>query len=250
MKKTLSTFGISFLIVALSVSLAHAQTGGDIQYTPLEPGVITSPVADGTQVDFSSLIVTIFRLLFSLGALLAVGMITFFGIQYMVSDVARVKMVSTERLWAAALGLGILAGSYLILNMINPNLLKFNFDLDLNRPAQTTSSSQNTSGGSTLGGSNGGVSSSGENSSGGNSTGTSGGGSSSSGSSQQIIPNCGGFEAGGHISFYPKYPDPILAAQNAACAKACEDMNGKLVEVGRHPNPDPTLYSITYQCKL
>jgi hypothetical protein len=167
-------------------------------------------------------------------------MITFFGIQYMVSDIAKVKMVSTERLWAAALGLGILAGSYLILNTINPDLLQFKFDLNFNRAVQN-SSTQNVSGNTTYTGSNSSLYSSG---------GSSGTGLSSSGSDEKTIPGCGNFTAGGHLSFYPKSQDAALAEENAKCAKLCQDLHGALVEVGRHEDSNPELYSITYQCQL
>ena len=118
-----------FLLVAvcmMGASVAYAQNPGDLPYTPLEPGVITVPA--GSQ-GFSAIVESLFKILFSLGALLAVGMITFGGIQYMMTDVPGVKKASMERLWAAVIGLSILAGSYLILNTINPELLKFRFDL-------------------------------------------------------------------------------------------------------------------------
>lgn len=101
-------------------------SGGKCTYIPLEPGIIPAMQSN----DFTGIITTIFRILFSLGGLFAVGMITLAGIQYMVSDVPQIKKVATERLWAAVMGLAILAGSYLILNTINPQLLQFKFSLN------------------------------------------------------------------------------------------------------------------------
>jgi hypothetical protein len=52
-------------------------------------------------------------------------MLTVAGIEYMVSDVPNVKLGAKDRASAAILGLLILAGSVLILQTINPNIVKF-----------------------------------------------------------------------------------------------------------------------------
>jgi len=95
---------------------------GNVTYSPLEPipGVTTDAIAD-----FPSMIKAVFRIAFSIGSLLAVAMLVIGGIEYMVSDVVTLKAEGIRRARAAMWGMLLLAGSWLILNTINPNLLDF-----------------------------------------------------------------------------------------------------------------------------
>lgn len=99
---------------------------GVCTYTPLEP--VSGFEQTGAQ-DFGSFLKSIFRILFSISALIAVGMLTVGGIEYMVSEVAHRKNEGLRRAQAAIYGILILAGSWLILNTINPRLLEFNFNV-------------------------------------------------------------------------------------------------------------------------
>jgi hypothetical protein len=96
---------------------------GQLGYCPLEP---IKGYTDSL-VDFPTFINGLFRILFTLGALVAVARMVIGGIMYMVSEVVETK--SRARVWmtSSLWGLAIIAGSYLILHEINPKLLDLNF---------------------------------------------------------------------------------------------------------------------------
>lgn len=114
---------VALLITSGFFTTAHAQ--GDLTYTPLEP--IAGLTQGNTNVSVPELLNAVFKILFSLGALLAVFMLVLGGISYMASSIPGVKKMGLDRARAALFGLLILAGSYLILNTINPELVKLTF---------------------------------------------------------------------------------------------------------------------------
>ena len=167
MKKhfTILTLGLACMLF-MGPALAHAQTtgspglkcdaSGQCTYVPLEP----IPGANQTGMgDFASFLSSLFKVLLSLGALIAVATLVFGGIMYMTNEAAGQKEMGKERMKAAIYGLLLLAGSWLILYTINPNLL--NFSLTIGQPntaTQTTttntpaaSSAQNYSASSAVG---------------------------------------------------------------------------------------------------
>lgn len=111
-----------------TISTGPASTGfckeGTCTYTPLEP----LPVPGGAQAgtDFGAFLSAMFRMLITFGGLFAVVMITVAGIGYMLSESAVDIDKAKGRAKAALWGLLLLMGSWLILNTINPDLLKFN----------------------------------------------------------------------------------------------------------------------------
>lgn len=115
------------------------QTSGNITYTPLEPFTDCDAGAGG-YASFPYYLSTIFKILISFGTLSAVVMLVWGGITYIVSDAVDMKGNAKKRIQAALLGLALLAGSYLILNTINPDLLKFN----LNFSSLSTGARQDT----------------------------------------------------------------------------------------------------------
>ncbi|TSC69138.1 MAG: Uncharacterized protein G01um101456_337 [Parcubacteria group bacterium Gr01-1014_56] len=129
---------VSGLLVAHSVYAADPKCGdpGVLCYTPLEP--ITGFTSGMANVDLPTFLEGLFRILFSLGALLAVVMLVIGGIEYMVSEIPGVKNQGLKRAQAALWGMAILAGSYLILNTINPDLLKLDFTVRNNQTTQDT----------------------------------------------------------------------------------------------------------------
>lgn len=106
--------------------------GGVCTYTPLEP--LPGAAAGQTGTDFGAFMSGVFRVLITFGGLFAVVMLTVAGIGYMLSesrlDIDKAKTRARAALW----GLVLLIGSWLILNTINPNILRF----DLLRGAITT----------------------------------------------------------------------------------------------------------------
>ncbi len=104
-----------------------AQRGsGNLTYVPLEP---LPGVPQGGDANFADLITGFFKLLVNLGAFIAVTMLVIGGITYMVSASTVTKFVAKEKIKAAFWGMAILAGAWLILNTINPQLLMFNKEL-------------------------------------------------------------------------------------------------------------------------
>lgn len=103
----------------------------NLGYTPLEPIPGLSPtngVWDLTSpAGFAAFINALFTILISAGALIAVLMLTLGGVQYMTSSSVGNKTAGLDRAKAALWGILLIAGIWLILNTINPQLLNFNF---------------------------------------------------------------------------------------------------------------------------
>lgn len=112
----------------------------NLTYVPLEPLV---GVNQSGQAPFGELIGGFFRILINVGAFLAVVMFVVGGIIYMVSDSTFKKLKGKDTVKAALIGLGILAGAWLILNTINPQLITF--DKDFLQPAYSVTVTEKTS---------------------------------------------------------------------------------------------------------
>ncbi|MDZ4226025.1 MAG: pilin [Patescibacteria group bacterium] len=114
---------------------------GQLCYTPLEPFPGELGQAQSGTGNFKDLIEGFFKLLINVGAFIAVTVLVIGGITYMVSEATVTKFVAKEKIKAAFWGLAILAGAWLILNTINPQLLIFNKNLvgpASNTPTQGT----------------------------------------------------------------------------------------------------------------
>ena len=121
MKKTIVK-GCLLLFVAGAPLLLGAQP---LEYIPLEP---LPGVDQSGQADFGDLISGFFRILINLGAFVAVTVLVIGGITYMVSEKSFSKLIAKERIKAALWGLAILAGAWLLLYTINPQLLTLTLD--------------------------------------------------------------------------------------------------------------------------
>ena len=142
MKKGLQwvLIGSALVLSFAGPALAQAQepgfkcdsNGANCTYVPLEP---IPGLEQSGNTDLGTFLTSLFKILFSLSALVAVGMLTIGGIEYMVSEVPGVKAHALERAKAAIYGILILAGSWLLLNTINPQLLKF--DLNFGQTGNT-----------------------------------------------------------------------------------------------------------------
>lgn len=112
--------------------------GGQCTYTPLEP-LPGAPQLFGDTDSFKKLLDAVFRMLIAAGALFAVVMITTNGVRYMLSDVVTDKGLAKKRIETSLWGLLLLITAWLILFTINPNLLKFNLNLQtVTLPQQNT----------------------------------------------------------------------------------------------------------------
>lgn len=92
---------------------------GSLVYTPLEPlpGQVANP-------NFCNLITLLFKYLIYIGGMVAVLFLVLGGISYMVSDVVDKRARARERIQAAVWGLLLLLSTWIILNTINPELVK------------------------------------------------------------------------------------------------------------------------------
>jgi hypothetical protein len=93
----------------------------NLSYTSLEP--LSSSQSSGS-TDFCQTLNFIFKALIYLGGMLAVLFLVLGGITYMVSEVVDKRSAARERIKAALWGLAILLASYIILNTVNPQLVK------------------------------------------------------------------------------------------------------------------------------
>jgi hypothetical protein len=105
-----------------------ALTGGNLCYTPLEPipGITTTDLTNPNSLP--AIVNAIFKILITVGALMAVLTLTIGGIQYMVSGSAATKSGGIKRAKAALWAIVLIAASWLILNTINPTLLNFSLN--------------------------------------------------------------------------------------------------------------------------
>lgn len=112
-------------------------TGGSCTYVPLEPlpgfsncygpNCATIGKTDGS---FANLIGSSFKLLIGGGAVIAVVMIVLGALTYMFSDIVGNKKKALDRIRGAMWAIVLLVSSYLILVTINPDLVKFNLNLN------------------------------------------------------------------------------------------------------------------------
>lgn len=97
---------------------------GNLGYVPLEPiGFDLSGIQNTNQNAFGEWLSFLLKIAISVGGLVAVVMLVFGGVVYMVSEVVDKKHEALERIQASFLGLFILIASWLILNTINPQLV-------------------------------------------------------------------------------------------------------------------------------
>jgi hypothetical protein len=100
----------------------------NLGYTPLEPipgFTVGTNLADPNNLP--GLINLIFKILITVGALIAVLSLTIGGIQYMVSEVVQRKASALNRVRSSLWAILLIASVWLILNTVNPDLLKFTF---------------------------------------------------------------------------------------------------------------------------
>ncbi len=73
--------------------------------------------------DMPTFLGDLFPTLVKVIAAVAVLTIAYWGIRYMLSNVAGTKGVSKDRIWSTLLGLLLALSAYLILNVINPDII-------------------------------------------------------------------------------------------------------------------------------
>ena len=93
------------------------------EYCLLEPIVVNGTSQD--RVNIASYLGEMFKIGIGLAGIFAVFMIVWGGFEYVSTDAIAGKSAGKEKIEGALWGLGLALGSYLILNTINPELLKF-----------------------------------------------------------------------------------------------------------------------------
>lgn len=93
-------------------------------YVPLEPLPGTTP-GDAAYGSLSLYLNLVFKILISIGAMVAIITLVLGGITYMVSEIVDKKSEAKRRIQAAILGLLLLLTCWLILYEINPKLTQF-----------------------------------------------------------------------------------------------------------------------------
>lgn len=138
-------FILFVLLMPFGALAAVEQAPGQITYVPLEPLPCPNGACDQSGTNFPSFVSTVFKVLIGFGGLFAVVMIVIAGIGYMLSESALDISKAKSRAQAALWGLLLLAGSWLILNTINPKLLEFNLTSvsNLNKSSGTTNNTGN-----------------------------------------------------------------------------------------------------------
>lgn len=122
---------LSFAVISLIVGtfVAHAQN-----YTPLAPlpgtTIVDDTVAGVRTTNISTYLSGAIKLLVALGGALAVLYAIIGGVQYVAASInPSAKADAMGKVQNALIGLAIILSSYLLLNSINPNLVRFNFML-------------------------------------------------------------------------------------------------------------------------
>jgi hypothetical protein len=132
MRKLILKIGI-MAVLAIIILPALQVVAATEPYTLLAPlpNLTTVPGDNplGTYVPF------IFNLLIGLSAVWAVLMIVIGGFQYMTTDAVMKKTQGKERIKNAVFGLVLVIAAWIILNTVNPNLLKLSLDIS---PVTTT----------------------------------------------------------------------------------------------------------------
>jgi hypothetical protein len=86
----------------------------------LNPAISIARTTTSTAAFFSDLFPTLVKVI----AAIAVLSIAYWGIQYMLSNVAGTKGVSKDRIWNSLIGLLLALSAFLILNIINPRIIE------------------------------------------------------------------------------------------------------------------------------
>ncbi|MFA5877052.1 MAG: hypothetical protein WC880_01685 [Candidatus Paceibacterota bacterium] len=144
MPRTLFIFSLILISLFVVATPAHAEVTPQFQFQP----IVSVPLPTGGAVDAETSLTDylngIFVLTIAVATILGVVMITFDGIRYMTSDAIGTKKAAIEGLQGAAIGLILLLLAYVILNIINPQILNIKSLNDDIRGLGGSSSSETT----------------------------------------------------------------------------------------------------------
>lgn len=128
-KKAVSLILVSFTLLAINALPILVLSAN---YQLLEPSIVLNQDAGTGEPIAPSLkdyLQNAYIVMFVLVVTAVVFWIIVGGLEYILSDLPSVKLGGKEKLKKALLGLAIALTSYLLLNLINPELLNFNLKL-------------------------------------------------------------------------------------------------------------------------
>ena len=121
--KKLETFLAVLPVIIFAAVMIFNIASAQREYQPLEP---LPGMTSGQKVNISQYFGYLFTFGITLGAALAVIMIVIGGVQYMISGGSTGKIENAkDRIWGAIWGLLLVLCSYMILEIINPDLVHF-----------------------------------------------------------------------------------------------------------------------------
>lgn len=134
-QKTFANFGDAktyVLLAPIPGTYDETSCSVDTMNTYNSNGPTTGNGAETTNctTDFVTYLKGFFRLIISLSSIIAVLVITYEGFKLAVSTSEGARGEAKDRIQQALIGLGLVLGSYLILNTINPQLTKISFVVD------------------------------------------------------------------------------------------------------------------------
>ncbi len=107
-------------VIGFCLSFLFSGVALAAEFVPIVP----IPSLDlNNQTTLAQYINALFKLAISIGAILAVISIIIGGFEYMTAEAVGAKKGGKDRVWSAVLGLVLLLLSWLILYVINPNIL-------------------------------------------------------------------------------------------------------------------------------
>lgn len=100
-------------------------------YTLLEPSVIQpNPTeASGKPIRLVEYLNGVYVTMFIVTIIGAILVLVWYGIGYMTSDIPNIKFNAKARLFKVFIGIGIALLSFIVLQLINPDLVKINIDI-------------------------------------------------------------------------------------------------------------------------
>lgn len=123
MQRTLFIFSLVLISFFAGTVPAQAEGTAQFQFQPIVSVPLPTGGAVGATTSLTDYLNGVFVLAIAVATILGVVMITFDGIRYMTSDAIGKKQAAVEGLQGAAMGLILLLLSYVILNVINPQIL-------------------------------------------------------------------------------------------------------------------------------
>lgn len=134
LKKNINFLNSWLFLKLLSFGVTASAAGGETEsgYVLLEPTALTgTQVSSSSPIDLMTYLKGAYQTFFVVVFSAAIIMIVWAGFEYILTDVVTTKGRAKGRIKNAFFGLAIITLSYLVLYIINQDLVSFNLDLNL-----------------------------------------------------------------------------------------------------------------------